>query len=427
RYNQTATNTLHEHQGGRGSEVDSNGEQRVNHLRPWRKHWIVKEITNILSPVYSYAVKPIIITTFIVVAFAVAWAVAWQYCLPALACNYIPFANYILPFCKADSNTLPQAPLPVQNPPLLVQNPNNPLIKLPSVPTFVEKSTELAERLSNIDVSAPNKLTQVRISLIDLKTQVIYSNIEAPSKQILKNNIEELKTSVESTAERIHKMLAAFTGTLSKLEIYTRYALTSLKDESLIFTTSSSSSSSQSEIATLNFENSIQSQFQHYVEKIENEVERVILLAEDVHSQLYNVETKYETINDVLCESHFKTQNKLDEIEEKKLKEGLFAKLYRTTIGNNNNMDQIKHQRNVETLTLFKDYIKVGIIDVNNIINRLKRFKYEADELKLIVSEIDLGQTMSLNVHIDILQNGIEQLKQSKQRLDGRIKNKQVH
>ena len=156
---------------------------------------------------------------------------------------------------------------------------------MPSVPTFVEKTTELAERLANVDISAPNKLTEVKISLIDLKARISHSNIEKATRQVLTEKVGELKVSVESTTDNIHKMLAGFGGTLSKLEIYTRYALTYITDESSTLTTTPLSSSNTA-LTISNFEEKIQSQFQHYVENIEKQINRIIFIAEDVHSQL---------------------------------------------------------------------------------------------------------------------------------------------
>ncbi len=250
----------------------------MNYVRDWRRPWIIREITDILSTCYSYSVKFIIITALIVGVLAITWAAIWQYVIPLWVCSNIPLANSIFPFCKPQNSAPPSDPTSSSNL-------KNPLIKMPSVPTFVEKTTELAERLSNVDISAPHKLTEVKISLIDLKSRVSNSNIEQPTKQILTEKIAELKTSVESTTDNIHTMLAGFGSTLSRLEIYTRYALTYFTDESLTFTTSPSSSSN-TELVIVDFENKIQSQFQHYVENVENQVNRIIHIAEDVHSQL---------------------------------------------------------------------------------------------------------------------------------------------
>jgi len=105
--------------------------------------------------------------------------------------------------------------------------------------------------------------------------------------------------------------------------------------------------------------------------------------------------------------------------------EGFLVKIYRRTLGDGDS-DQVKHQHNLEVLKEFKDIVKFGIVDINNVIDRLKRFKAEAAELKLTITEVELAQSMSLNIHIDILKNGIERLNHLKQRLDGRVKQKQI-
>ena len=227
-----------------------------------------------MSRLYSYVFKNIILFLFGVAILMGTWILIWQYMIPLWICSNIPLATTLIPICKSPPTPIP-APIP-----------ENPLIKMPSVPTFVEKTTELAERLSNVDVSAPNKLTEVKISLIDLKARISYSNIEQPTRQMLTGKIGELKSSVESTTDNIHKMLAGFGGTLSKLEIYTRYALTYVTDEASTLTSLSSSSSSNTGLVIGNFEEKIQSQFQHYVEQIEKEINRIMHIAEDVHAQL---------------------------------------------------------------------------------------------------------------------------------------------
>ena len=139
-----------------------------------------------------------------------------------------------------------------------------------------------------------------------------------------------------------------------------------------------------------------------------------------------DLDTKYETVNDMLSETYDTIELKLKIIEQKILDEGYLAKLYRSTIGNGES-DKAKHRHNLGVLREFKDIVKLGIIDVNNVIDRLKRFKAEATELKSTVTEVELAQAMSLNVHMDILKSGIERLTNLKQRLDGRMKHKQTY
>lgn len=252
----------------------------VNYVPHTRRSGFARELISILSTVYNYSIKYIIVIAIIVGILAIAWTVIWQVFLPVWACSSVPFANFLYPHCKTqDSASQPDS--------VASSAFKNPIIKIPSIPTFVEKTTEIADRLSNVDVSASNKLTEIKISLIDLKARVSYSNIQPATKQILTKKIGELKASVEITTENIHKMLAAFGGTLSKLEIYTRYALTYITDESSALTISSSSFSTDTALAAIsNFENKLQSQFQHYLENIEKQINRIIHLAEDVHSQL---------------------------------------------------------------------------------------------------------------------------------------------
>ena len=137
-----------------------------------------------------------------------------------------------------------------------------------------------------------------------------------------------------------------------------------------------------------------------------------------------DLDTKYETVSDILSETHGSIQSKLDQIEQKILDEGYLVKFYRSTLGNGES-DKIKHQHNLGVLKEFKDIVKFGITDVNNVLDRLKTFKAEAAELKSTVTEVELAQAMPLNVHVEILKSGIERLNNVKRRLDGRMMHKQ--
>ncbi|CAF1680332.1 unnamed protein product, partial [Adineta ricciae] len=180
----------------------------VNYVPHGRRSWFRRELHDIISLIYSYGLKHLIIVLAIIILLGIVLVFLWHLLL-ILLCNYIPFAGTILPFCKVGVLT--------KTPESSPSNLENPTIKIPSVSAFVEKTTDLAERLSSVDVSAPTKLTEVKISLIDLKARVVYSNLEQPTKQILKEKIVELRTSVESTTDSIHKMLSGFGGRVSKL------------------------------------------------------------------------------------------------------------------------------------------------------------------------------------------------------------------
>jgi hypothetical protein len=142
----------------------------------------------------------------------------------------------------------------------------NPTTLVLPIDSVVEKTVAIAERLSETDVSAPIKITEVKISLIDLKTNVLYSQIEQTTKDQLITQIEDMKSSAALTIDEIHKMLASFNGALSKMEIYTKNLFRFLTNKA--------------------DGNKIELQFETYLENIENEIERIIHNADDVHLKL---------------------------------------------------------------------------------------------------------------------------------------------
>ena len=137
-------------------------------------------------------------------------------------------------------------------------------IMLP-IDSIIEKTVAIAEQLSETDVSAPIKITEIEISLIDLKTNVLYIEIEQAIKNQLIEHIDNMKESASSTVDEIRHMVAAFNSVLGKIEIYTINLHRFLTKEK---------------------GNGIRLEFEEFLEKIENEIERIILIANDVHSKL---------------------------------------------------------------------------------------------------------------------------------------------
>jgi hypothetical protein len=142
----------------------------------------------------------------------------------------------------------------------------NPTTLVLPIDSVIEKTVAIAERLSETDVSAPIKITEVKISLIDLKTNVLYSQIEETTKDQLIKQIEDMKSSAALTIDEIHKMLASFNGALSKMAFYTNNLFRVLTNKA--------------------DGNKIELQFETYLENIESEVERIIHNADDVHLKL---------------------------------------------------------------------------------------------------------------------------------------------
>jgi len=63
----------------------------------------------------------------------------------------------------------------------------------------------------------------------------------------------------------------------------------------------------------------------------------------------------------------------------------------------------------------------MATVNIGNVIETLRGFKYEIEEVKYTVSKMDRAQTLEVNVHIEVLSNALESLQKYKQQLDRRI------
>jgi len=103
-------------------------------------------------------------------------------------------------------------------------------ISIPPVSKLAEKSASYAETLLNADVSAPMRLVQAKTSLIELRFQVIYSDIDINVREKLSEQMGELQQLVQTGADKLTIMLTSFGGTLDKLRMYTQFALEELSE-----------------------------------------------------------------------------------------------------------------------------------------------------------------------------------------------------
>jgi len=69
----------------------------------------------------------------------------------------------------------------------------------------------------------------------------------------------------------------------------------------------------------------------------------------------------------------------------------------------------------------FPKFTQMATVNIGNVIETLRGFKYEIEEVKYTVSKMDRAQTLEVNVHIEVLSNALESLQKYKQQLDRRI------
>jgi len=96
-------------------------------------------------------------------------------------------------------------------------------IVIPAVSELAEKSASLADVLTDTDVSAPMRLIQSKSSLIEIRSRIIYSDIDDSVRLVLGETLGELQKDIQICADHLTDMLASFGGTLDRLQIYTRY------------------------------------------------------------------------------------------------------------------------------------------------------------------------------------------------------------
>ena len=131
---------------------------------------------------------------------------------------------------------------------------------------------------------------------------------------------------------------------------------------------------------------------------------------------LVNLEESNNVLISISSAAHETNDLKLKEIQHA----SYIAKIYHATIGNGN-VNQAKYERNLQVLNEFGTFTTSAAINIENIIIKLKNFETEIEEVKYSLSKMDHPQTLSVDIHIEILKHCSERLHEYKQRLNGRI------
>ncbi|CAF1225922.1 unnamed protein product [Adineta steineri] len=227
------------------------------------------------------------------------------------------------------------------------------------IDSFVDKTVQLAKRLSETDVSIPNDLTQVEKSLIDLRTSVLYSRMDQQEKNRFIRHITDIKDSVNLTTNITHKILASFVRALSKLEIFSSHLLRLLTNKKV----------------KADDKNETESKFEEVLQHTKVEVDRITNNAEDVyrmlgtlhshlerllteqkyvstfsHIFLENLMEKISVLNSTVAESQQTDTKNFDEDEHDLSVE----KICRMTI-REENVNKNKYQRNLEVFDQFPE------------------------------------------------------------------------
>jgi hypothetical protein len=101
---------------------------------------------------------------------------------------------------------------------------------IPPISELAENSVSLADTLMSADVSAPMRVIQAKTSLIEIRSKIIYSDIDINVRNKLSEQTLELQQLAQIGADQLTIMLTSFGGTLDKLKIYTQFAFEELSE-----------------------------------------------------------------------------------------------------------------------------------------------------------------------------------------------------
>ncbi|CAF1219973.1 unnamed protein product [Didymodactylos carnosus] len=344
--------------------------------------WIMNEVMYVFGTVWR-VLRPLV---GVVLAIAIVIKVAQLVILPT-ACQFSTVRVLIGEHCSSVSEN----------------NGTSSSVKLPPIGPFIEKSTSLAEILANSDVSAPERMIEVKLSITELIVTLGYSNIDSLAKQELLTHFTALRKSIQNTADELSGLAAAFDTTIDYLHSYAEHVLEHLTRES--------SSSNQ---LIHDGQKSIEQSFNDYVLLVEKKLERCLHKAQNTHRHLNEIQEQLSTIRDLLEKNKVHTQNELDQLEH----ENILVKLYRFTLGNGQ-IDQMKFERNLNVLNGFISFVRSVIANTDNIVLKLKKFKNDAEQVEETVSEMTI-QSISIEAHIELLQKATNRLIASKETFNGK-------
>ena len=149
------------------------------------------------------------------------------------------------------------------------------------IPTdsFIQGSVTVAERLSNTDVAMTVRITEVKISLLDLQAGVAFGQLSTAEKDELLKKMGDITDLAQSTIRGMHKMLANYNSALEELARYAKNLRTYLIPERSIFSRLLSKPKPV-EVAI------IPEQYITDLQIVEREIEGVIYNTENVNSKL---------------------------------------------------------------------------------------------------------------------------------------------
>ncbi|CAF1332946.1 unnamed protein product [Adineta ricciae] len=267
-----------------------------------------------------------------------------------------------------------------------------PVLPIPSVSKLAERSVILADSLITADVKAPSRFVQAKISLIELRMRILYSDIDEKVKNELGDQMHQLKDLIQDGADKSTSLLVSFTSTLDKLRMYTKFAL----EEFSQATSQQKSDQSKSSMAR-----KLIKSYEQYLSSVSSQITRILHDAQRTSAILEGIKAKLETIQELNLHGEYISLTKIDELKNDWFWNHIFG---------SNKRDITKHERNLRILAEFMKFVNTALENANVIITKLKKFKNDAENLEQAELLLEEASDIPIHRHAHLLDTALERL-----------------
>ncbi|CAF4053120.1 unnamed protein product [Adineta steineri] len=342
---------------------------------------ITNEIFHIAGVIYRTLIRPIIIMGCIFIPV--------YYIYVSIICQNAGFIPFIHKFCPGrEINMLSYLPLE----------------------SLTENTMSLAKTLSDADVTAPMHCVHAKLAFIEIRAEIMESDIKSEIKNNLAATLLDLQKLMETGADQSTSMLISFNSALDAINIHTEFLLDDLSKSK----NSNNYQRDQLQIESSNMKTTdlATHTFNDYTDAINEQIDKVLIKAQEFDATLNWIISKIETIQNLIKKGKQISDTELDQL----LKDSFWAWLFGKDV-----VSIRKHQRNIKTLKEFNDFIRELSKNIAGIITDLKRFKSHATDTKETAAQLHTLQYKSPERQLAIIKASLNRLAQARQAFEKRM------
>lgn len=275
--------------------------------------------------------------------------------------------------------------------------------KLVPIGFLFEKSKSLAGVLASSGLSAPSRMIESQLGITEVIITLRHSKIDSLAKEDLLTHFTTLQQSTRKTADELFGLVAVYDTVLDDLQTYAENVSKGLTQ-----------AFSPSNPLTDDKQNLTERSVNGGISSIENKLGQLLQKAQNAHCHLQGIEEEL-VITRGLIETHkADTEDQLEQLGG----ETFSVKLYRLTFGDTQS-NKMNYERNWKTLSELTDFVRLGMVNTQNVLIKLKTLKNDAAQVEETVSGIRL-QSAVLEAHIGLLKKAVNRLEISEEAFRGK-------